>query len=62
MMNEPLPFKGLNMLMPIIIPTKGKGFINQGSGLLVSEELHSQQQGPSKYVPEYTARCLGLRA
>ena len=34
MMNEPPPFKGLNTRIPIIIPIKGRGFINQGSGLI----------------------------
>ena len=33
MMNQPLPFKGLNFRIPIIIPIKGSGFINQGSKL-----------------------------
>ena len=27
------PFKGLDIRIPIIIPTKGRGLINQGSGL-----------------------------
>ena len=34
MINKPLPFKGLNIRIPIIVPIKRKGFINQGSGLL----------------------------
>ena len=29
MINEPPPCKGLNIRIPLIIPTKGKGFINQ---------------------------------
>ena len=29
--NNPPPFKGLNIRIPTIIPIKGKGFINQGS-------------------------------
>ena len=33
MINEPPVFKGLNIRIPIIIPIKGRGFINQGSGL-----------------------------
>ena len=33
MINKPPPFKGLNISIPIRIPTKGRGFINQGSGL-----------------------------
>ena len=47
MINNPPPFKGLNIRIPIIIPIKGRGFIriqivipikgrgfmNQGSGL-----------------------------
>ena len=31
MINKHPPFKGLNSRIPIIIPTKGKGFINHGS-------------------------------
>ena len=27
------PFKGLNIRIPILIPIKGRGFINQGSAL-----------------------------
>ena len=34
MINKPPPFKGLNIRIPIVTPIKGKGFINQGSGLL----------------------------
>ena len=33
LVNKPPPSKGLNIRIPIIIPTKEKGFINQGSGL-----------------------------
>ena len=34
MIHTPRPFKGLNIRIPVIIPTKGRWFINQGSGLL----------------------------
>ena len=30
---NPAPFKGFNIRIPIIIPIKGRGLINQGSGL-----------------------------
>ena len=33
MINKPPPFKGLNIRIPIVIPIKGRGFINQGSTL-----------------------------
>ena len=33
MINNPPCFKGLNTSIPIITPIKGRGFINQGSGL-----------------------------
>ena len=33
MINKPPPFKGLNIRIPILIPIKGRGFLNQGSGL-----------------------------
>ena len=37
MINKPRPFKVLNIRIPIIIPIKGRGFINQGSGLSCRE-------------------------
>ena len=33
MINKPSPFKGLNIRIPILIPTKGRGFIDLGSTL-----------------------------
>ena len=33
MINNHPPFRGLNIGIPIVIPIKGRGFINQGSGL-----------------------------
>ena len=33
MINKPPPFKSLKIRIPIIIPIKGSGLINQGSGL-----------------------------
>ena len=33
MINKPPPFKGLNIRVPIIIPIKGRVFINHRSGL-----------------------------
>ena len=33
MIKKPTPFKGLNIRIPIIIPIKGRGFLNEGSGL-----------------------------
>ena len=32
MISKNLPFKGLNSRIPIKIPMRGRGFINQGSG------------------------------
>ena len=32
MINEPRPFEGLNIRIPIIILIKGRKFMNQGSG------------------------------
>ena len=34
MINKPPPFKGLSTRIPIIIPIKGRGFINKGSTLV----------------------------
>ena len=33
MSNNPPPFKGLNIRIPIVLPIQGRGFTNQGSGL-----------------------------
>ena len=52
MMNKPLPFKGLNIRIPIIFPIKGRGFINYGSGLT----LHPQ---PSDKVKTDAMTSLG---
>ena len=43
MIIKPLPFKGLNIRIPIKIPIKGRGFINQGSsvGYLLSRRIFS---------------------
>ena len=38
MINKPPPFKGLNIRMPIIIPMKGRRFVNQGSALCLRVE------------------------
>ena len=45
MLNKPFPFKGLDNGMPIIIPIKGSGFINHGSGLNYRRVLR-QSRGP----------------
>ena len=47
MISKPPPFKGLNIQIPIIIPIKGRGFINQGSGLERLVVLASQNPIPS---------------
>ena len=39
MINEPPPFKGLNIRIPIMIPIKGRGCINQGSWLACRERF-----------------------
>ena len=33
MLNKPHPVKGLSIRFPMLIPTKGEGFVHQGSGL-----------------------------
>ena len=35
MISKPTPFKDLHVRIPIIIPIKGRGFIDHGSGLLM---------------------------
>ena len=36
MIDKPLPYKGLTIRIPIIIPVKGRGFVNQGSGVILA--------------------------
>ena len=38
MINKHSPFKGLNIRIPIMIPTKGREFINPGSTLVSHEK------------------------
>ena len=38
MINNSPAFKGLHIRIPIIIPIKGRGFINHGSGFAASIE------------------------
>ena len=40
-LNKPLPFKGLNIRIPNIIPIRGRGFINQASTLLIVQDQAS---------------------
>ena len=35
MINEPPPFKDLDIRIPVIIPIQGRGFMNQGSTLRI---------------------------
>ena len=50
MINNPPPFKCVNIRIPIIIPIKGRGFMNQGSGLPLesSLSLRAPSSGPNK--------------
>ena len=41
MINKPPSFKDLNIRIPIIIPIKGRGFINHGSGLVATKGIDS---------------------
>ena len=51
MINKSPPFKGLHIMrIPVVIPIKGRGFINQGSTLV------SRNRGPNadpKYYSQY---------
>ena len=49
-----LPCKGLNIRIPIMIPMKGRGFMNQGSGLQL---MHSGAERP-----HCIAAAVGFRA
>ena len=60
MINKPPPFKGLDSRIPIIIPTKGRGFIHQGStlnckALDAKSYFPSFAQFPSLHVPDDVA-------
>ena len=46
MINNPLPFEGLNIGIPSIVPIKGRGFVNLGSGL-------EENKGIYIYIYEY---------
>ena len=53
MINKPPPFKGLKIRIPIIVPIRGRGFINQGSGVVIGEggnanmlANHQAEKGP----------------
>ena len=47
MINKPPPFKGLNIRIPIIIPIKGRGFVNHGLGLLPGQSAHNHEGAQS---------------
>ena len=38
MINKPPTFEDLNMRIPVIIPIKGRGFLNHGSGLCIPSD------------------------
>ena len=50
MINEPPPFKGLNIRIPMLIPIMGRGFLNKGStlGFRVSQVLIQGISSPSQ--------------
>ena len=48
MIDEPPPFKGLNIRIPIIIPIQGRGLVNQGSTLPLMHILLSADSGDGK--------------
>ena len=56
MINKPPPFKGLKKRVPIIIPIRGRGFINQGSTL----SRDTAQRGPLSYPLKMSKPGLGL--
>ena len=63
MINKPPPFKGLNVRIPSIIPTKGRGFINQGSGLVYMNHHIKMRPGDLfATCPEYSTEDLFSRA
>ena len=66
MINKPPPFKGLNIRIPITTPIKGRGFINQGSGLglrIWGLGRFVRKGGMSKYLAtSMLFRLIGFRA
>ena len=47
MINKPIPFKGVNIRIPIILPIQGRGFINQGSRLAGNRSERSAHKSRS---------------
>ena len=51
MINKPPHFKGLNIRIRISIPIRGRGFINQRSGLLSLERVPSNRAFNLRVAP-----------
>ena len=65
MINKPPPFEGLNTGIPIIIPIRGRGFINQGSGLTLNPKTLNPS-GLVAWAPQHPLKsnlffCLWLQ-
>ena len=54
MINKPPRFKGLDIRIPTVIPVNGRGFIDQGSGLLHKKNLFllGERKRYSNELPE----------
>ena len=62
MINKPSPSKGLDISIPMIIPIKGRGFINQGSGLGVTAMKRGTEYIADGRLGTSTIRCLRVVA
>ena len=60
MINEPLLLRGLNTRIPIISPIKGRGVINQGSGLASTYNWRLIIE--ITYISPVTGAISGLRS
>ena len=59
MINKPPPFKGLNIRIPIITPIKGRGFINQESGVPISGDS-SKMFGVDPVIPRNSTSMIPI--
>ena len=62
MVNKPHPCEGLNIRIPIIISIKGRGVINQGSGLgLAVVTVHGDSTKLYTWAQHSSRKGVGLR-
>ena len=59
LINKPPPFKGLGIRIPIIISIKGRGFVNQGCGIIANLlEVRTGQEIAGLCLNPYTMYAI----